>query len=127
MDSHSTLMSEIMDEMDPRVLDFIKQHVNTFTRWDLIRFLCENEKTEDTAENLARYIGRSSQAIRREVDEMTAEGILTRTATGSVPVYMLTNDAEIRQIVATLVKSARERTFRMKLVYHILRAEGGRS
>jgi hypothetical protein len=124
MGLNDTLMSDIMDEMDARLLDFIRRHVATFTRWDMIRFFHENPHTQDTAENLARYVGRSPELIRQEVQEMVAEGILRAVPQGQHMVYLLTKDKDTRQLIAALVEAAQERTFRMKLVYHILRAGG---
>jgi hypothetical protein len=124
MPSHNTLLSDIMEEMDPDVLTFIKEHISSFTRWDVIRFLHENPNTEDTAENLARFVGRAPNVIVAEAREMAEEGILqAETATGQT-IYCLTTDAQRRQLIADLVEAARDRTFRMKLVYHILRAGG---
>ena len=124
MGAHGSLMSDIMDEMDPRMLHFIQNHVNTFTRWDIIRFLYENADTQDTAENLERYIGRGLDTIQQEAGEMTAEGILKSTMRRGHTVYALTDDADTRQVIASLVQAAHERAFRMKLVYHIMRAGG---
>jgi hypothetical protein len=124
MDLHSTLMTDIMEEMDFRVLQFIKNHVTSFTRWDTIRFLHENPHTHDTAENLAKYIGRAPHIIAEEAKELSEEGILTSETRGNHSIYSLTEDRELRQLIAALVKAARDRAFRMKLVYHILRAGG---
>jgi hypothetical protein len=118
MESYNNLMSDIMDEMDPRVLEFIKSHITTFTRWDTIRFFHENPNTQDTAENLARYVGRSPAVIRQEAQEMAGEGIFRSVKQGKHTVYLK------RRLIANLVEAARDRTFRMKLVYHILRAGG---
>jgi hypothetical protein len=124
MPSHNTLLSDIMEEMDPDVLVFIKEHISSFTRWDVIRFLHENPNTEDTAENLARFVGRAPHVIAGETREMAEEGILQAETTSGHTIYRLTTDAQIRQLIADLVEAARDRTFRMKLVYHILRAGG---
>ena len=124
MEPHNNLMSDIMDEMDPRVLDFVKQHVTTFTRWDTLRFFHENPYTQDTAENLARYVGRSPDVIRQEAQEMAEEGIFRSLGRGEHTVYLLTEDTDTRRLIASLVEAARDRNFRMKLVYHILRAGG---
>ena len=124
MDLHNTLMSDIMQEMNPRVLEFIQKHVTSFTRWDTIRFLGENPNTRDTAENLAILVGRAPHIIVAEVQEMARENILRSDTRGEHTVYWLTNDPEVRQLIATLVRVARDRTFRIKLVYHILRAGG---
>lgn len=126
MPSHNSLLSDIMEEMDPSVLTFIREHISSFTRWDVIRFLHENPHAEDTAENLARFVGRSPDVIVKEAQEMAEEGILqAETATGRTT-YRLTTDAQLRQLIGDLVEAARDRTFRMKLVYHILRAGGQR-
>ena len=124
MDLHSTLMSDIMQEMNPRVLEFIQKHVTSFTRWDTIRFLGENPNTRDTAENLARYVGRAPHIIISEAREMVQENILSSDTRGRRTVYWLTDDPDLRQLIVRLVQAARDRTFRMKLVYHILRAGG---
>jgi len=124
MESHENLMSDIMDEMDPRVLDFIRKHVTSFTRWDTLRFLSENPHTCDTAEHLAMYVGRAPHLIVAEAQQMAEQGILNAEVTGGHTVYSLTDNKELRQIIAAIVESARDRTFRMKLVYHILRAGG---
>jgi hypothetical protein len=124
MPSHNTLLSDIMEEMDPRVLAFIKEHISSFTRWDVIRFLHENPNTEDTAENLARFVGRASPVIVGETQEMAEEGILEADTTTGQTIYRLTTDAQLRELIDNLVEAAHDRTFRMKLVYHILRAGG---
>ena len=124
MAPHSTLLSDIMEEMDPRVLELIKSHITTFTRWDIIRFLHENPNTQDTAESLARYVGRDPQVIVHEARELELERILESETQGTHTVYRLAEDADLRGLIATLVEAARDRTFRMKLVYHILRAGG---
>lgn len=124
MESYNNLMSDIMDEMDPRVLEFIKQHVTTFTRWDILRFFHENPNTQDSAENLARYVGRAPGVICQEAQEMAEEGVFRSVKQGEHVIYLLTDDPDLRRLISDLVEAARDRTFRMKLVYHILRAGG---
>ncbi|MBN1641859.1 MAG: winged helix-turn-helix transcriptional regulator [Anaerolineae bacterium] len=124
MAPHSTLLSDTMEEMDPRVLEFIKSHITTFPRWDIIRFLHENPGTQDTAENLARYVGRAPQVIAHEARKLESEGIFESETQQTHTVYRLAEDPELRQLIAALVEAYRDRTFRMKLVYHILRAGG---
>ena len=65
MDLYSTFMSDIPQEMNPRVLEFIQKHVTSFTRWDTIRFLGENPTTRDTAENLAKKYAYKYSSTRR--------------------------------------------------------------
>ena len=126
MGSNNPLVSEIMEEMDPRILDFIRDHVTTFTRWDTLRFFHENPYTQDTAENLAKYVGRSPQVISHEAGELAQEGIFRSEMRGDYTVYLLTEDADTRRLIASVVQAAQNRAFRIKLVYHILRAGGQR-
>jgi hypothetical protein len=124
MESRNSLMSDIMEDMEPGVLSFIRRHVRSFPRWDLLKFLYHNQGTRDTVENLARYIGRQVERVEAEVTLMTKEELLCRDEQGSDVVYALTQDPETLALIGQLVSASQDRTFRMKLVYHILRAGG---
>lgn len=115
-----------MQDVDPDVLRFIKKHVRSFTRWDVLRFLFHNPGTWDTATNLAGYVGRQAEQMENEVIQMAKEGLLRRDEQVPEPVYALTADTETLTLVERLVSAARDRTFRMKLVYHILQAGGNK-
>ena len=52
--------TRLMNDMDPPLLDLVKTKVNSFIKWDLVRFLRENPNTADTAENIAKYVGRNA-------------------------------------------------------------------
>lgn len=124
MENRNSLMSVIMEDMEPDVLSFIRKHVRSFTRWDLLKFLYLNQSTWDTVGNLARYVGRRVEGVETEVVLMAGEGLLRRDEQGSEPVYLLTQEPETLALVEQLVSASRDRAFRMKLVYHILRAGG---
>lgn len=124
MENHSTLMSDIMEDMEPDMLSFIKRHVRSFTRWDLLKFLYQNPGAWDTARNLATCVGRRAERVEAEVIQMAQEGLLRQDERGSEAVYTLAQEPETLGLVERLVSESRDRTFRMKLVYHILRAGG---
>jgi len=124
MSDRNILLSDIMEDMEPDMLAFIKAHVKSFVRWDLFKFWYENPNTWDTAESLANRIGRRTERIKAEVAHMADEALLRRDERGSEAVYALTQDARTLELIEQLVLASRERTFRMKLVYHILRAGG---
>jgi len=56
-------IKRLMADLDPELLTFLKGTVNTFVKWDLVRFFHENPHTTDTAENIARYAGRDPAII----------------------------------------------------------------
>lgn len=117
----SDLARRLMDDMDPEVLEFLKTTVNSFIKWDLVIFFFENPNTTDTAENIARYIGRDASVIQSELDELMAAGVLTQHATGQLAVYTLTTDAAIRERIRHFVSASDDRQFRVKAIYHLVR------
>ncbi len=115
------LARRLMDDMDPEVLDFLKTTVNSFIKWDLVIFFFENPNTTDTAENIARYIGRDVSVLESELIELVETGVLTRHETGTLEVYSLTTDANILERIRHFVSASDDRQFRVKAIYHLIR------
>jgi len=107
--------------MPKDLLDFVKSKVTSFIKWDLIRFFHENPDTVDTAENIARYAGRSLNAVEPELEELEMSGIMQRRIIGEQVVFSLADDPAIRQRIAEFVRACEDRQFRVKAVYHIIR------
>ena len=86
------LAARLMGDMAPQLLEFLKTKVNSFIKWDLVRFFHENPNTTDTAENIARYAGRDVAIIEVELDELVGAGVLERQRIGDLQVYSLVGD-----------------------------------
>jgi hypothetical protein len=117
----SDLAARLMEDMDARLLQFLRNQVNSFVKWDLVRFFHENPNTTDTAENVARYAGRDPTAIQNELVELTESGVLRREAVGDLTVYSLATDQEMRELIEQFVVACDDRQFRVKAIYHIIR------
>jgi hypothetical protein len=115
------LTSRLMADMNPQLLEFLQRTVNSFVKWDLVRFFHDNPHTTDTADNIARYNGRSVEAIRPELIELTQDGVLEQNQLGDMIVYSLTLDPQIRELLEQFVKASDDRQFRVKAIYHIIR------
>jgi len=115
------LVGRLMADMDPDLLAFLRLKVNSFVKWDLIRFFHENPHTTDTAENIARYAGRNPETTRTELRELTTDGVLNQNALKEMTVYSLTSDPEIRDLIRRFVEASDDREFRVKAIYHIIR------
>ena len=113
--------ARLMDDMDPTLLDFVKNKVNSFIKWDLVRFFHENPHTTDTVENIAKYAGRNVTAVEPELEELVDSGIMKKTLLGEVPIYALAIDEETRTLVDKFIMACEDRHFRVKAVYHIIR------
>ncbi len=110
-----------MEDMDARLLDFLKNQVNSFVKWDLVRFFHENPNTADTADNIARYAGRDPAAIERELAQLADSGVLEGESVGELTVYSLATDDEMRALIDQFVVACNDRQFRVKAIYHIIR------
>lgn len=115
------LTGRLMADMDPRLLRFLRETINSFVKWDLIRFFHDNPYTTDTAQNIARYAGRTDQAIRNDLAELAESGVLVESELGDMTVYSLTEDPEMRELLDDFVRASDDRQFRVKAIYHIIR------
>ncbi len=113
--------AKLMNDMDPALLDFVKLKVNSFIKWDLVRFFYENPNTADSAENIARYAGRNLDSVLNELDDLVESGIMKKRALDQVGIYSLTNDKGVRQLIEKFIVACEDRHFRVKAVYHIIK------
>ena len=115
------LAGRLMADMDPRLLEFLQKKINSFVKWDLVRFFYDNPHTTDTADNIARYAGRSVETIRNELAELSQEQVLDETQLGDMTVYSLASDRQTRELLEQFVQASDDRQFRVKAIYHIIR------
>jgi hypothetical protein len=113
--------TRLMNDMDPQLLDLVKTRVNSFIKWDLVRFLRENPNTADTAENIAKYIGRNAVTVEPELRELVDSRIMEVKSVEGMPVYSLTGDAGTRELIDQFITACEDRHFRVKVIYHIVR------
>ena len=113
--------ARLMDDMDPVLLDFVKTKVNSFIKWDLVRFFHENPHTADTVDNIAKYAGRNVTAVEPELEELVNSGIMKKSLLGETPIYALETNEEMQVLVDKFILACEDRHFRVKAVYHIIR------
>jgi hypothetical protein len=113
--------AKLMNDMPPELLEFLKTRVNSFVKWDMIRFFHENPETADTVENIARYAGRGMAIVEPELQEMVDNGLLTVRQLNQMSVYSLTADDDMRRLIGDFIAACDDRNFRVKAVYHIIR------
>jgi hypothetical protein len=110
-----------MNDMDPQLLELVKTSVNSFIKWDLVRFLRENPNTADSADNVAKYIGRSTATIEPELRDLVATHIMEVKSIDGIPVYSLSPDPAVRDLIDRFITECEDRHFRVKVIYHIVR------
>jgi len=113
--------TRVSDDIDPRLLEFIEERVNSFIKWDLVRFFHNNPHTADTADSIAGATGRDVSSIIPELDELVHSGILEGALLNNMTVYMLSTDKEIRKLINTFILACDDRQFRTKAIYYVIR------
>lgn len=113
--------SRLMDDMDPILLDFLHDKVNSFVKWDLVRFFHDNPHAADTAESIARYTGRDVRTIADELIGLVEVGVLEQNELSGQTIYVLTADQAMRNLISDFVRACDDRLFRVKAIYHVIR------
>jgi hypothetical protein len=116
------LVSRLMSDIDPVLLAFLQNNINSFIKWDLIHFFHNNPHTMDTAQNIARYTGRDIEKVAKELEEMAEQKILNRQQLQEMRVYSLSNKPSTREIIEKFINSCQDRQFRVKAIYHLIRS-----
>lgn len=103
---------------------FLKDKVNTFIKWDLVRFFHDNPHTADTAENIAPYIGRDVRTTRIQLDELVTAGVLVVENVSMHSIYRLTPDQTTRELVRDFMAACHNREFRVQAIHHVIDGMG---
>lgn len=111
-------------DIDATWQQFLRTKVNSFIKWDLVRFFHDNPHTADTADNIAQFVGRDEKVIRRELDGLSKSGVLDKARTGGQLIYRLSADKSVRQQIREFVAACHNREFRVKAINHVIHGMG---
>jgi hypothetical protein len=118
--TQSDMTSRLMDDMDPTLLHFLHDKVNSFVKWDLVRFFHDNPHAADNADSIARYTGRDVRTIIDELAGLADVGVLEQAELSGQTIYMLTSDQAMRDLIRDFVRACDDRVFRVKAIYHMI-------
>ena len=76
-------------DMDATWQKFLRHKVNSFIKWDLVRFFHDNPHTADTAENIARVVGRDAGTVSLELDGLAKAEMLIKETVSGQSIYRL--------------------------------------
>ncbi len=118
MAQHST--SPLEADIDARLLDFVRNQVDTFVKWDLVRFFHDNPYAVDTATNIARFTGRDSLTVERELGELAERGVLETSTAGEKRIYRYVKDLPTRDMIQRFVLACDDRNFRVRAINQVI-------
>lgn len=119
--SGDELATPQVNDIDPRLLEFIRTKVNTFVKWDIVRFFHDNPQTVDTAESLARYIGRDLYTVENELQELIDVDIIEQIIVEHLILFRYAAQDETHTLIRQFLKACENREFRVKAIYYVIR------
>jgi hypothetical protein len=105
---------------DAKLLDFVRQKLNSFVKWDLVRFFHDNPFAADTAENIARYTGREPFLVQNDLGALAQDDIVAVSEIANRRVYRLSKDAEVRELIGSFVRACDDREFRARAIQEVI-------
>lgn len=120
-DAHERAAS-LMDDMDPALLELIRSRINTFVKWDLVRFFHDSPHASETAETIARHMGRDVRTLEPELLQLVRDGLLEMDNLAGLRIFTLTDDMQVRRLLDQFVTACNDRQFRVKAIYHVIRS-----
>lgn len=108
-------------EMNASWKQFLEHKVNSFIKWDLVRFFHDNPHTADTADHIAYVVGRDVRIVQVELDGLVRAHILESQVVAGQRKYQLSEHEDIRQIIHEFVAACHNREFRVKVINYVVR------
>lgn len=90
--------------INPDAAAMLLPHLDTFVKWELLRFLHDNPNAVATVGELARYLGRDETELKPAARALAIAGIVRQTDLGPEYAYSLTTDLEKRQLIGHLIQ-----------------------
>ena len=111
----------VHSELDPALLAFVKCHITSFVKWDILRSLSEQVGFWTEAGALARELNRPIEKIRDALDELSDEDIVEVNGSSSEPVVRLSDGEPTTVVICRLMtRATRSQELRRIVVAHIL-------
>ena len=109
--------------VDPEAADRLLPHLDSFVKWELLRFLHDNPSVEAGIEDLARYTGRDETEIKPAARALNSAGLFDQGDGEFGYVYSLTKDGQTRDLIDHMVDGfVADRLIRLAISSHILKA-----
>lgn len=108
------------DVGDPEVDAFVGGNILSFAAWDLVIFLNRNPETCEPLPHLAALLARQESDMLPVVRRLAETGVLVEERDGGQLRYRLTDDPEVRRVVARFITMAGRREHRLEFVRRVL-------
>jgi DNA-binding MarR family transcriptional regulator len=107
---------------DPAMLAFVKCHLTSFLRWDLLRLLAQHGERWTDAAEAARALHKPPAAVENELAALQAEGLVEAcpSASGATAYRMDPLEPSTRVVERLVVAATRSQELRQIIVARVL-------
>src|SRR4030095_16266594 len=118
----------VQAERDPALLAFIKCHLTSMARWNILRVLGEDPGYHWPLDEVARLAQGAGDATRRSLEELATEGLVARHDGPNGPSYALEGTEPTARLLARLqIEAARNHRLRQIIVARMVKGRGSAS
>lgn len=103
------------------VSEFVDTHLDSFLKWELIRFFYSNDHVADTASQIANQLKRNVQVVRMALQALVQTGLIHRVHFEDIEIYTLTEDDKLRQSLNKFMETSQQRHAYLQIMYAIMR------
>lgn len=103
-----------------RIMRFLRQKLNSFVKWDIVRFFHDNPHAVETAEDIARALGREGSEVPEALKALTASKVLAMKTVSGTAVFSLHDDPAVRALVHEFVIACDDRDFRAAAIQQVI-------
>jgi hypothetical protein len=108
------------DVGDPEVDVFVDANILSFAAWDLVIYLTRNPETCEPLSRLAALLARQESDMLPAVHRLAETGVLTEVRDSDGLCYRLTDDPDVRNLIARFITMAGRREHRLEFVRRVL-------
>jgi hypothetical protein len=106
---------------DPALLAFVKCHVSSFARWDILRLLAPASGQWIDRHTVEHTLHKPAATLAPVLDELGAEGIVEERVEDGVVAYRLSpEDPSTRVVERLIATAAQDQSLRQLVVARIL-------
>jgi hypothetical protein len=112
-------------ERDPALLAFIRCHLTSMARWNILRVLSEDPGYRWSPDEVARLALGAGDATRRSLEELATEGLVARHDGPDGTSYALVGTEPTARLLARLqIEAARDHGLRQTIIARMLEGRG---
>jgi len=116
-----------LDDIEPGVLRFVDEYIDSFVAWDAIAYFHENPEVERKAPGVAIDIGRRAEQVVPVLEELREKGVLADDSEGGAePSYRYIAPESFREATDAFLAATKDRTNRLAIVGKVLQKESRR-